>query len=367
MRKNPSIYNQKLAQKNPINLSIGFQNVEGLHCDGECFLPDISENIKNDIHFLAETWNCNHDKEIPGYQNMFVNGYKTPGILNGRSSGGLLLYVKEHLFKHVKILKNSAYAIWLQVDKNIFTNIDDNLIISAQYVPPVNSKYHNQNSLDTLRTDILNFCDESTPTIFVGDFNSRTGNMPDNLEIDPNLDGVGLEQTEFRPRENCDTVVNTQGKNLIDSIIGKNLRILNGRTSGDPLGNFTTFKNGHHSVNDYGIVSECIFQEIDNFLVFPQTVFSDHAEIVVTIKNVVSPKIDPNGDQEEWYPLGKRQTWNSESLTSLREKLENTSDEQLNSIISLIQGKNNHEAALKLIKIIDNAASRANKKNRKKS
>ena len=60
--------------------------------------------------------------------------------------------------------------------------------------------------------------------------------MPDNLEIDPNMDGIGLEQTEFRPRENCDTAVNTQGKNLIDSIIGKNLRILNGRTSGDPPG-----------------------------------------------------------------------------------------------------------------------------------
>ena len=122
IRKNSPIYNQTLTQKNPINLSIGFQNVEGLHCDGECFLPDIPEKLKNDIQFLAETWGCNHDKEIPGYQNMFVNGYKTPGIINGRSSGGLLLYVKEHLFKHVKILKKTAYAMWLQVDKNIYQN-----------------------------------------------------------------------------------------------------------------------------------------------------------------------------------------------------------------------------------------------------
>ena len=173
----------------------------------------------------------------------------------------------------------------------MWLEVDENLVISAQYVPPVNSKYHNQNSLDTLRSDILNFCNESTPTIFVGDFNSRTGLIPDHLEIDPNLDGVGLEQTEFRPRDNCDKAVNTQGKNLIDSLIGKNLRILNGRTSGDSLGNFTTFKNGHNSVNDFGIVSECLFEEIDNFVVFPQTVFSDHSEIVVSIKSVGSPKI----------------------------------------------------------------------------
>ena len=35
------------------------------------------------------------------------------------------------------------------------------------------------------------------------------------------MDGVGLEQTEFRPGVNCDTAINTQGKNLIDSIVGK--------------------------------------------------------------------------------------------------------------------------------------------------
>ena len=60
--------------------------------------------------------------------------------------------------------------------------------------------------------------------------------MSDKLEIDPNINVIGLEMTEFRPRENCDTAFNTQGKNVINSIIGKNLRILNGRTSGDPPG-----------------------------------------------------------------------------------------------------------------------------------
>ena len=49
---------------------------------------------------------CSHDKELTGYTNVFENGYKNPGIINGRSSGGLLLYIKENLFKHVKILKN---------------------------------------------------------------------------------------------------------------------------------------------------------------------------------------------------------------------------------------------------------------------
>ena len=278
--------------------------------------------------------------------------------------GGLLLYIKENLFKHVKILKKSAYSIWLEVNKNIFTNLDQNLIISAQYVPPVNSKYYNQNSLDNLRSDIAKFCDESTPTILIVEFNSRTGNIPDNLENDPNFDLSVLQPTEFRPRENCDETENQQGKNQVDSLIGKNLRILNGRTSGDSMGNFTTFKNGNTSVNDYGMVSENYFSEIDNFFVLPQRVYSDHAEVVVSIKNVGSPKIDPEGDQQEWHPLGKRQTWDSTSLSSLRENLENTSDVKLDAMISLIQNKSNHEVAHTLIEIIKSAASLTKKESK---
>ena len=146
--------------KNPLNFSIGFQNIEGLHSDSECFLSEITENINNDIHFLAETWTCDHDKEIRGYKTVFNNGYKTPGVINGRSSGGLLLYIKENLQKYVKVLKSSAYACWLEVDKNIFLNLDQNLIISAQYSPPSNSKYNSPNSGENLKNYLLKLCDE---------------------------------------------------------------------------------------------------------------------------------------------------------------------------------------------------------------
>ena len=60
----------------------------------------------------------------------------------------------------------------------------------------------------------------------------------------------------------------------------RNLRILNGHFSGDLLRNFTTYKNGHSYVNDYGVVSENLFDSVENFSVFPQTVFSDHAQLL---------------------------------------------------------------------------------------
>ena len=111
------------AIKNPLNFSISFQNVEGLHNDGECFLSDITIDLNNDINFLAETWTCEHDKEIKGYNHVFEKGYKTPGVTNGRSSGGFLIYIKENLYKNVKILKSSAYACWLEVDKKYFLTL----------------------------------------------------------------------------------------------------------------------------------------------------------------------------------------------------------------------------------------------------
>ena len=53
------------------------------------------------------------------------------------------------------------------------------------------------------------------------------------------------------------------------------------------------------------------------------------------------------------------------SLVSLRKNLENTSDVELDAIISMIQIKNNHGAARTLIKIIENADSFSKREPRK--
>ena len=349
----------KRTKKNPLNFSVGFQNVEGLHINSECFLSDITDNIINDIHFLAETWSCGHEKEISGYKNLFKNGYKSPGVTSGRSSGGLLVYIKENLYKHVKVLKFTPYCIWLEIDKNIFTNLSQNLLVSAQYVPPVSSKYYGENSLETFREDILNFCDENTPTIFVGDFNARTGSIPDNLEIDLNFDHAEMDQSEFRARNNCDEIVTTQGKNLVNILIGRNLRIMNGRTNGDSLGNFTTFKNLHTTVNDFGIVSENIFSEVENFFVLPQTVYSDHAEIVIVLDNKNALQKHPHNDTEGWYQLGKKLKWDEESLQALSDNLNNISAERVNELFTQIENGEIAKASRSIIDLIDNSVPKS--------
>ena len=354
----------KDPSKNPLNFSVSFQNIEGLHVDGECFLADITQNINSDINFLAETWTCEHDKEIKGFNSFHKNGYKTPGVCSGRSSGGLLVYIKEHLYKHVKILKSTPYNCWVEVDKKVFNNLNENLIISAQYCPPTNSKYSTQNSLEELDVDILKFCNENTPFILVGDLNARSGCLPDNLEIDPNLDPSGLSPSEFLPRNNRDEIITTQGQKLIDLLIGKNLRILNGRMPGDSLGNFTTFKNDHLTVNDYGIVSDCLFADIDDFRVFPQNVFSDHSKIVVTLKSTISIADSKNQKDLGWYDIEKRKIWDKTSLSLLKENLENISDTDLETLTDLINRDNTKEASSEFFKIINKSILAAPKASR---
>ena len=84
--------------------------------------------------------------------------------------GDYYFYVKEYLSKYVKILKETPYSFWLEIDCSIFTNLDQNLVISAHYIPPVSSKYYGQNTIENLRGDLLKFCDETTPVILIGDF-----------------------------------------------------------------------------------------------------------------------------------------------------------------------------------------------------
>ena len=70
-----------------------------------------------------------------------------------------------------------------------------------------------------MNQDLLNFCDESTPIVLLGDLNARTRTFPGNFEIDNNVDKTNIEPTEFLLRRNCDEHINGQGQRLVDLYI----------------------------------------------------------------------------------------------------------------------------------------------------
>ena len=91
-----------MSNKNPIDLSIGYQNIEGLHDKNfSCKLPYIGKKFIHDIEIISETWDsCPHSKEIDGYKIIDIaEAQKKRHITKGRSSGGMIIYCKNHLEK----------------------------------------------------------------------------------------------------------------------------------------------------------------------------------------------------------------------------------------------------------------------------
>ncbi len=86
--------------KSPIDLSVGYINIEGLHSKNfSCKLPYLEKKFIHDIEILVETWDsCRHDKNIKDYEVIEVKSQKKKKIVKGRSSGGLLIYIKNISF-----------------------------------------------------------------------------------------------------------------------------------------------------------------------------------------------------------------------------------------------------------------------------
>ena len=79
----------------------------------------------------------------------------------------------------------------------------------------------------------------------MGDLNSTTGKYPDSVSQGNNI--ITNDQSEyalsFNQRNSFDNALNNHGKRLVEICRSANLRILNGRVSGDSLGR-TTFYTG---------------------------------------------------------------------------------------------------------------------------
>ena len=106
-----------------------------------------------------------------------------------------------------KSLQDSLCVNWLLV-KNY------NFILGAVYIPPSNSEYYNDDLFDDIIDDmsyITSIYDK--PFVMIGDFNSRTGMMDDDLEYDElcdnNMTNINLSDNviEFDPSVNYDNIV----------------------------------------------------------------------------------------------------------------------------------------------------------------
>ena len=123
--------------------------------------------------------------------------------------------------------------------------------------------------------------------ILSGDLNARTGSALDHIEEDASVHIPGdmpILKHNLKKRNNYDNQINDHGKTLLDICKTCDLRILNGRTKGDPFGKISTV--------DYVIVGHNSMNLVENFIVKQPTIFSDHSQITCWFRisqTVLSP------------------------------------------------------------------------------
>ena len=152
--------------------------------------------------------------------------------------------------------------LWIKLDKSFF-ELDKDLYLGTVYISPNTSQVINQELLDDIESEIVNFTLKGD-VILQGDFNARTGSMQefavhddDNqfLEIPEDYE-IDTENYRYSQDENT---TNSRGRILIDLCTALSLRILNGRVVGDLTGKKTCFKYNGSSVVDYVILSPVEF------------------------------------------------------------------------------------------------------------
>ena len=88
-----------------------------------------------------------------------------------------------------------------------------------------------------------------------------------------------------------DTTEISHGNKIINFCKTFDFIILNGRTEGDPFGNYThlNFNNGPSTI-DYALCNKKCYELISNFLILPMNELSDHSKIVSIFKESLSIK-----------------------------------------------------------------------------
>ena len=161
----------------PIDFSIGYQNIEGLHNKTfGCKLPYLQPRLIHDIEVLSEAWGvCDHSRDMPGYQLIPIDSTKKNNVKKGRSSGGILIYCKNYIFKHITKCDKTPQYIWLEIDKNIFHALEEPIKVCIAYNPPANSQYCNKDIYEEISAHIMKYSGTTSKILLIGDFKAIGG------------------------------------------------------------------------------------------------------------------------------------------------------------------------------------------------
>ena len=143
-----------------------------------------------DIISLCETW-TKSDNELfdllPDHVCYALHGKRRSNF--GRTPGGIAVYIRNTLSTYVKHLITNEFAIYFRIDKLHF-GLNNDILLVFVYVPHEGSSfYHERDETNGLVEFEKSLADiyashRDCELLIAGDFNSRTGNLPDYLVND---------------------------------------------------------------------------------------------------------------------------------------------------------------------------------------
>ena len=226
-----------------------------------------------------------------------------------RASEGLIIYVKNSIYKGVKLVKNEIDCIiWLKLDKNIFHLVED-IYIGAAYIVPENSAAHAVYDVDLFRQleEDISFFANKGKVLLMGDLNSRTKNDFINTSQDRTDNDLFSTETPS-VRFSMDRTVNIFGDMLLDLCKASGMCIVNGRYNDDPNnGSYTCMTANGESVVDDLLTSFSHFKIICDFKIHAFNEYSNHTPLSFSIRtnryNV--REVTPNWKSVRWKECNK--------------------------------------------------------------
>ena len=169
------------------------------------------------------------DFHLLGYKNQSKN------TKSNTASKGIAVFVRETIKDMFSLEKsvNNDDAIWVKLKKERSGESKD-IFIGTCYLNPSKSQKTDQ-KISKLSEDVISL-QEKGEVIILGDLNARTGKLEDTISPDKSDFKFDISiPTPPSNRNSRDNVTDQRGLDLLELCKSVDLRIINGRTTGDPF------------------------------------------------------------------------------------------------------------------------------------
>ena len=172
--------------------------------------------------------------------------------------------------------KESPLGLWLEMRL-----IANTYSIGLYYMLCENSRYWDSSAFEKIQKDILQFKNRGKKLILMGDFNFRTGNLIDYIDIYD-------EDEQIPPRLNGDSKVNTNGRLLIDLCKTTEMVLVNGSLNIRNSGDHTCITHNGERVIDYFVIDYDGFDDVSKLSVleFDPCLSDVHCPVAMELKNL---------------------------------------------------------------------------------